>query len=118
MNLARTLARVVALAAVVATPLVALSQTSSDSIQSDLLRFQRVVVPAHEPESWPRRDGERYLPMKGEEFDARVAQLRGDSAAVAESETALLRASYTVESLNGDTISGHLEWDFKGTAKK
>src|SRR4051794_23156780 len=74
------------------------------------LRFQRVIVPADRPEDWPRKPDQRYLPMPGQEFEKRLAFLRGVAGGNEQLKSArLVQADYRA-SLIGTNLIGQLEW--------
>ncbi|HEY2881234.1 MAG TPA: hypothetical protein VGJ15_02345, partial [Pirellulales bacterium] len=84
-------------------------------------RFQRLLVPAEHPESWPREKADRYLPMPSEEFDRQVAQLRGDTNVGASNSGAqLVHAEYSAQLTSRNTLEGDANWQFarSGTEKK
>ena len=77
-------------------------------------RFQRLLVPANRPEDWPRDKHEHYLPMPAEEFEQRLAQLRGQPATVPQNaESQLVQAEYTAQWSDGNLVDGRAVWEFQ-----
>src|SRR4051812_34343851 len=72
---------------------------------SSPLRFQRVIVPADRPEDWPRKPDERYLPTPGQEFEKRLAFLRGEAGGNQQLKSArLVQADYRASLIGTDLV--------------
>ncbi len=81
--------------------------------------IQRLLVPAEQPEDWPRDKTQRYLPMPADEFEARVAELRKPSSQSAEVAAArLVSAEYSATLAGTNLVDGEALWQFESHGKE
>ncbi|MCC7086048.1 MAG: hypothetical protein IT427_13680 [Pirellulales bacterium] len=80
-------------------------------------QFQRIFVPADQPNQWPKDESQHYLPMSIDEFERRVRQLGESYTRSATIPAAsLLDAQYAAK-LTDDCLTGTATWHFEHNGK-
>lgn len=80
------------------------------------LRFRRVYVP--EPELLDRvKQGQRYIPMAAEDFDARLGRLHNEFQTPDKPAAKIVHARYTARLDDASRLIGHGAWHIKLTGE-
>mgnify|MGYP002382062205 CR=1 FL=1 len=75
------------------------------------IEFRRIYAPADRIQAWPR-DAVRYVPIDAQDFESMVRQAHANRQAQPDTGAQILAAEYRA-ALDGDTLSGELDWNIK-----